>query len=646
MRGRLLCVGWCIAAVLAAGSAKAEDFTPEQRAFWAFQPVRDRTPPAVRDASWGRSPLDRFVLAGLEEHGLRLSPEADPRTLIRRVTFDLIGLPPTPEEVEAFAKEAAAKPQAAYEALVERLLASPHYGERWGRHWLDVARYADTTANDANAVMRYAWRYRDYVVAAFNDDLPYDQFVTEQLAGDLQPRTDDVALTTRRVIATGLLMLGPKALAETDKEQSRLDIVDEQIDVTGRTFLGLTLGCARCHDHKFDPFPTTDYYALAGIFRSTEPFRDEARNASMWQEWPLDQGPGRPPLLVMAPKEGKPTDLRVHKRGNRHNLGDIVPRRFPQILTPADRQPVFGDTSGRLELARWIASADNPLTARVMVNRIWQHHFGVGLVATSDNFGTRGAAPTHPELLDWLAAHFVESGWSVKAMHRLILTSSTYRQASAGREPPGTDPTNRLLWRMPRRLDAESLRDAILAVSGRLDRTVGGDEASEFLFHEGEVIDKARDFFRPNQVRPEHPYYTQSRRRSLYLPVVRNGLPDVLALFDAADPNAVTAVRTDTTTPPQALFLMNHPFVRESAVAFARRLLASAEDDVGRVRTGYVLALGREPLSQEMTDTLDFLKAYQGLAVSRGRSEVAAREAAWQSFCQSLFCRNEFLYVD
>jgi mono/diheme cytochrome c family protein len=629
----------------AQGQNTETTFTPEQRGFWAFQPVRDSAVPAVKNTAWVRSPLDAFVLAKLEAKGLQPAPPADRVTLLRRVTFDLTGLPPTPEEIESFVKDQSPD---AFAKVVDRLLASPHYGERWGRHWLDVVRYAETTANDANAVMRYAWRYRDYVVEAFNRDLPYDQFLVEQLAGDLLPATSDRALTVRRIIATGFLMLGPKALAETDKEQARLDIVDEQIDVTSRAFLGLTVSCARCHDHKFDPIPTADYYALAGIFRGTEPFRDDVANASMWQEWPLPVGPGETPLVVMAPREGKPTNLRIHQRGNLFTLGPVVPRRFPQILTPRDKQPAFGSQSGRLELARWISSKDNPLTARVMVNRLWQHHFGTGLVATSDNFGARGELPSHSELLDWLASRFVERGWSIKAMHRLLLLSSTYQMSSRPDERAlQVDPGNRLLWRMPRRrLDAESLRDSLLAISGRLDRTLKGDEASEFLYREGEVIDKKRDFFRPNQVKADHPFYTQSRRRSLYLPVVRNALPDVLALFDASDPNAVTAVRNDTTVASQALFLLNHPFVREQALAFSRRLLDAKLSDAERLALGYRLALGREPRDNERGDAAEFLKKYQSQAIAKGRTEAQAQTAAWQSLCQTLLCRNEFLYVD
>jgi hypothetical protein len=631
--------------LLPAGAAEPFRFTPEQKAFWAFQPVRAPRTPAVKAVAWPTSPIDAFILAKLEAHGLSPAPPADRRTLIRRATFDLTGLPPTPAEIDAFLADTAPD---AFDKVVDRLLASPHHGERWGRHWLDAARYADTTANDANAVMRYAWRYRDYVVAAFNKDKPYDQFLVEQLAGDLLPAADRDT-TVERVIATGFLMVGPKALAETDKEQTLLDIADEQLDVTTRAFLGLTVACARCHDHKFDPIPTLDYYSLAGIFRSTEVLRDRERNASMWQEWTPAPVPDATPFLVMAPREGKPADLRVHRRGSRGDLGPVAPRRFLQILAGEGHALPPTTQSGRLELARWIASRDNPLTARVMVNRIWQHHFGTGLVSTSDNFGSRGDRPSHPELLDWLAARFVADGWSVKAMHRLILLSATYRQSSNPkseiRNPKLVDPDDRLLWRMPRRrLEAEALRDAMLAVAGRLDRTVGGDETIDVVYQKGEVIDAKRGFV-VNTVNGGHPVYAVPRR-SIYLPVIRNALPDVLSLFDAADPNAVAAVRNDSTVPPQALFMLNNPFVREQALHFAKSLPADATDEAGRLRSAYERALGRPPSADELADATVFLGEYAGKLKAKGRPETEARLAAWQSYCQMLFCTNEFLYVE
>ena len=549
---------------------------------------------------------------------------------------------------------------------MNRLLESPNYGERWARHWLDVVRYAESTANDANAVMRFAWRYRNYVIDAFNRDLPYDQFLIEQLAGDLLPLTDSVETNTRRVIATGYLMVGPKALAETDKEQSRLDIVDDQIDVTGRAMLGLTVACARCHDHKFDAIRTTDYYALAGIFRSTEPFQNEVRNATMWWEFPVPQGEGKEPITVMAPKDSVPRNLRVHLRGNRFTLGAIVPRGTLQIVeatrdgeAPAEPRtanthgsagashsqdsPIAQSTnSGRMELARWIASPANPLTARVMVNRIWQHHFGRGLVATSDNFGTRGQRPSHPELLDWLASRFVESGWSMKSMHRLMCLSATYRRS--GEQDASVPPSNSPLFAR-RRLSAEELRDAMLAVSGKLDRTPGSNESGEFLVSKAENIGA---MILPNRVAADDPYYTTFAKRSIYLPVVRNMLPDVLALFDAADPNGVTAQRNETTVASQSLFLLNSPFVREQSRAFAERLLSSdkLQTDSQRVDAAHRLAFGRTASADEQAQAAEFLVNYLNAQSIQSRPEPERQLAAWQSYCQSLLCANEFLYVE
>ncbi len=650
-------------------------FTDAETGYWAYQPVHDVAPPAVIRETWIRSPVDRFFLNGIEGSGLEPALPVDRLTLLRRVTLDLTGLPPTAEEVAAFLADES--PQA-FETVVNRLLESPHYGERWARHWLDVVRYAESTANDANAVMRYAWRYRNYVIDAFNQDLPYDQFLIEQLAGDLLPATDSIETNTRRMIATGYLMVGPKALAETDKEQSRLDIVDDQIDVTGRAMLGLTLACARCHDHKFDAIRATDYYALAGIFRSTEPFQNENRNATMWWEFPVPQGEGKEPIMVMAPKETRPRNLRVHLRGNRFTLGDTVPRGVLQII--ADRQgeasaaPTgsfenasaatspsripdlqFSENSGRLELARWIASPQNPLTARVMVNRIWQHHFGRGLVTTSDNLGIRGERPSQPELLDWLSARFVESGWSVKAMHRLIVLSNAYQMrnvecgagseglrneedSSSGRTPDSAFRIHR------RRLSAEELRDAMLAVSGRLDRVPGSNESGEYLVSKAENIGA---MIMPNRLGADDPIYTTFAKRSIYLPVVRNMLPDVLALFDAADPNGVTAVRSETTVASQSLFMLNSPFVREQARALAERLLSEVnQTDEQRIERVHRLVFGRDPAPAESVQALGFLTAYITSAAGQSRPEASRSLMAWQSYCQMLMCSNEFLYVE
>ena len=634
--------------------AKKAKYTDAEKSHWAYQPVRGVAPPTVKNEAWVQTPVDRFTLAAMESHGLNPPSEVDKRTFLRRVTFDLTGLPPTPEEVDAFLTDAT--PQA-HETVVDRLLKSPHYGERWGRHWLDLVRYAESTANDANAVMAHAWRYRNYIIDAFNNDLPYDQFLIEQLAGDLLPPTESVAINTRRIIATGYLMIGPKALAETDKEQSRLDIVDDQIDVTGRAMLGLTLACARCHDHKFDAVRTSDYYALAGIFRSTEPFQNEVRNATMWWEFPIPQEAGVEPITVMAPKETQPRNLRVHLRGNRFTLGKVVPRGPLGIVaatsatTEGDVKPIIDPhqmSSGRLELARWIASPSNPLTARVLVNRVWQLHFGRGIVGTPDNFGSRGDHPSDPALLDWLTTQFLQSGWSIKQLHRQIVLSKTYRMQNAeswSKSESVPIPARLAAYQVRRRrLTAEELRDALLRTSGQLDLVPGRSESGDFLLSKAEDINA---IIRPNRVGSDDEFYTTFRKRSVYLPIVRNMLPDVLALFDAADPNGVTAVRNETTVASQGLFLLNHPFVRQQSQAFAARLLSDGQQsDEQRIELAHRLAYGRSAILIEKEDTTGFLRAFQESATLAEKSEAERRSMAWQAFCQSLLCSNEFLYVE
>ena len=620
-------------------------YSEAEKEFWAYQPVRDRSTPSVRNPHWGSTPIDKFILERLETAGLSAAPSADKRTLIRRATFDLTGLPPTPAEIDAFLHD---KSPNAFEKVIERLLASPHYGERWGRHWLDVVRYGETTANDANAVMRYAWRYRNYVIDAFNRDLPYDEFLIEQLAGDLLPPSPDLDKRIRATIATGFLMVGPKALAETDKEQSRLDIVDDQIDVVSRTFLGLTVSCARCHDHKFDAIRTADYYALAGILRSTEPFQDESRNATMWWEYPLFQPPGEPPYIVMAPRETTPRDLRIHIRGNRFTLGQNVPRGFPQVFTFDSEAKIDAAKSGRLELARWIADKRNPLTARVLVNRVWQHHFGRGLVATSDNFGTRGERPSHPELLDFLATRFIESGWSIKKLHRQIMLSQVYQQGIQ-QQPLAVqvDPDNRWLSHFSmRRLSAEELRDAVLTVSGQLDPSFGTSESATVLWKEAEVLDGKRGLA-ASRMQADHPFYTEFKKRSVYLPIVRNMLPDVLSLFDGADPNSVTAVRNDTTVPAQSLYFLNSPFIRQQSRSFAERVLAKTPvSDRERFDFANRLAFGRPASDDEAKSAGEYIHRYLAARKGSPGSDTERQLAAWQSYCQMLLCSNEFFYVE
>ncbi|WP_406695938.1 PSD1 and planctomycete cytochrome C domain-containing protein [Singulisphaera sp. Ch08] len=627
------------------------------RNFWAFRAPVDPPIPVVKNAAWPRSGLDRFLLAGIEEKGLQPAPLADKRTLIRRATFDLIGLPPKPEEIDAFLADEAPD---AFDRVVDRLLASPHYGERWGRHWLDVARYADSNGLDENVAYGNSWRYRDYVINAFNQDKPFAQFLREQLAGDLMPVEGDEAATHERLIATGFLSLGPKVLAEVDETKMEMDIVDEQVDTVGRAFMGLTLGCARCHDHKFDPIATTDYYALAGVFRSTKTMETFAKVAR-WYEIPLatkqDQArlaehakqvaaqkatidalarsaneklkasagagfvlPKAPePLYPQATKdelkrlrdalsaleksapvmpsamgvtEGPVADVRVHIRGSHLSLGEKVARRVPTVLASTGAPTFSASQSGRLELARWLTDPAHPLTSRVMVNRIWRWHFGKGLVSTPDNFGALGGRPSHPPLLDWLAQRFVESGWSIKAMHRIIMLSSTYRMSSTF-DPKGVqlDPENLLHWRFsPRRLEAEAIRDALLTVGSRLDPTMGGS-----------LLNVAnRGYFFDHTSKDATNY--DVGRRSVYLPIVRNHLYDAFDLFDYSEAGVTNGDRATTTVAPQALFMMNSELVDQTARTLATELLApKLSSDADRIGRLYLRAFGRPPEPAEVT---------------------------------------------
>ncbi len=990
---------------------------------WSFQPPADVTPPKPRRNRWILSPVDAFVLAKLEAARLSPAPPADKPTLLRRVTFDLIGLPPTPAEIEAFMADSSAD---AFAHVVDRLLASPHYGERWGRHWLDVARYADSNGQDENKAMANAWRYRDYVIQAFNQDKPFDQFVREQLAGDLSPPNDDEKTTFDRRIATGFLVLGPKMLAEQDKPKLVMDIVDEQIDVVTRAFLGLTVSCSRCHDHKTDPIATRDYYALAGIFKSTKTMGDLAfvskwnerpvatreeharyeaylkqtndltrqlsaavreaeeavrsrwhaqagdylagalaatrgelatntgqatevnpalhrptldrwiahltqsctntstsplapflpptndptqstasarrltnaisrfapansasspgaprfrpgrigpglrcsgnnflaqphapefepahltieawvlpespakdgetrrwlvnKNENEWveghyalmldglrpgaylnigggpnnmfavwsdgapippREWshlafsydgndlrlfvngqpagqtsirrprvpgksplhlgrrqdgynyftggldevaiyqralsapeiaarfrqpegpapsdliqrwsfdpvtdsereqwaneslrellfgfdgllvpPADKRPLFPPALAervarlesersslqtnappepavaLAVEDGAPGDLPVHIRGSHLSLGkETVPRGFLTVLNrtssdsnaigaPAHRIPP--GHSGRLELADWLTHPDQPLTARVTVNRLWQAHFGEGLVRSPDNFGVTGERPSHPELLDWLARQFIRDGWSIKRLHRLVLLSSTYQMSTAfDVRAAQVDPENRLLWRMNRRrLEAEPLRDALLAVSGQLDRTMGGSLVT----------------WRNADYTPDETVSATSRRRAVYLPVVRDRVYDVFTIFDFANPSVGVGKRMPTVVSHQALFFLNSPFVKEQSRHLAQALLATpGSTETSRVESAYQRVLGRQPTRTELERAKHFFQSTWPRPED-GRKESASSDHRtldlWAAFCQALFASNEFLYVN
>ncbi len=750
------------------------------RAFWAFQPPKDVPPPAVKRTDWPKSTIDAFVLAKLEETGLSPSPPADKRTLLRRASFDLIGLPPTPEEVEAFVNDDSPE---AFARVVDRLLASPHYGERWGRHWLDVARYGEDQAHSFQPrLYPNGFRYRDWVAAALNADMPYDRFVVEQIAGDLLDEPGRID----RLAALGFFALGPVYYGDPKK----FDQVDDRIDTMARGFLGLTVACARCHDHKFDPIPTADYYALSGVFLSTDyqeapaapreqveaydaaqaaidakgrevdsllqsesarihasetvdtllaalslrAYRDgekrpstqevakrdglESDRLGRWVAW-LDRSkdnarvaatlravadaggtsglgddeslravrhaaeefqrqvedvlsrrdaratidaadktllgrlfdekgplavrkdriekelppyaaatlaglraakdrlqkasPPRYPVVHTLQDAGKPVDANILVRGNPATPGPKVPRHFLTVLG-GDSAP-FGSGSGRMELARAIASPDNPLTARVMVNRIWQHHFGRGLVGTSSNFGKLGERPSHPELLDHLASRFVARGWSIKSLHREIMLSATYQQESRGdARSRDADPENRLLGRMSRRrLEVEAWRDALLAVSGRLDPAIGG----------------------PSRALDDR----DNRRRTYYGAVSRHDLSPMLRLFDFPDPNITGAERTRTTVPLQALVVLNDEFLVESGRALAARVNGLAEDDDGRIQKAYAILFGRPATDLERQIGLEYLSVPE-------LEPAPGALSRWERYAQALLGTNEFVFVD
>jgi hypothetical protein len=669
----------------------------EERRFWSFQPVKSYAAPEVRNRQWPRNDVDRFILARLEGRGLEPAPPADKRTLLRRVYFDLIGLPPSPEEVEEFLADESPE---GFEKVVERLLASPHYGERWGRHWLDLVRYADTAGDSSDYPVPQIYLYRNYVIDSFNRDKSYDQFLREQIAGDLLPAANEEE-RWEKTIATGYLAIARRFSVRPER-QTHLTIEDT-LDNLGKTVLGLTLGCARCHDHKYDPIPAEDYYALYGIFASTRyPFagseNDQEQKDLVYRQpaaevaavlrpyeerlSPLDaniaelreelrtifqSGEGativpvggrsledirkeirefqkqRRSILAEVPSlekafavaEGKPGNARVQRRGEPRNLAEEVPRRFLQVLG-GQTLPEDSPSSGRLQLAEWLTDPRNPLTARVIVNRIWQHHFGKGLVGTPSDFGRRGKPPAHPELLDYLARRFIESGWSFKALHRLIMLSRTYQQSSAA--PAATalaDPENELLGRFDRRrLDAESLRDALLHISGELDLSPGG--AHPFP--------------------PEHAWkYTQhepftgvyeTKKRSVYLMVQRFQKHPYLSLFDGADPNATTPERPATTTPLQALFLMNSPFVHAQSAKLAARLVRDIPEERARIVRAYRLILSRPPDSEELAKSEAWLDEVRRKLNPAGGPEAERETKALAALPRVLFATSEFLYLE
>lgn len=610
---------------------------------WAFQPVQRPALPEVKDPSWIRTPVDAFVLARLEQANLSPSSAAKKETLLRRVYFDLIGLPPSPDEIHEFMEDDSPD---SYERIVDQLLVSPRYGERWGRHWLDLARYADSSGFHQDFDRPSAWRYRDYVIDAFNKDKPYSRFVEEQLAGDLLPDA-----TVESWIATGFGRNGPsnddnmgKGLA---KEKYRMDQLDDVVSTTSNVFLGLTLGCARCHDHKYDPLAQRDYYQFLAYFDSTTPQR------LVLSDFQRDKPELRPhsskrdkltPISarVLTDRGQKKRTTHVLWRGDLRNLGPKVQANVPDVLRTKDTS----QTESRLTLARWITNAKNPLTWRVMANRIWAHHFGRGLVASPSNLGLRSERPTHPKLLDWLATELRHSGGSVKELHRLIVTSSTYRQTSqvVGDSDPGAklDPDNRLLWRMrKRRLESEPLRDAILATSGNLNLTMGGYGVKPRIRPELLVASQRNKWPVVKKEGPEH------WRRSVYVYVKRQLQLPFLELFDAPTTTHSCARRSQTLVPTQSLVLMNDEFVIEQAGYFADRVIREAGPDLhSQIGIAMERALGRKASSSRIETAVAFVTHQARILKSEGRKPEQAQRDALADFCQVLFNLSEFVHVD
>lgn len=646
-----------------AGAAAARVDLEEGRKFWSFQPLRVSAPPPVKNESWPRRRIDSFLLAAMEQRGLSPSPPTSAQVLVRRLYFDLLGLPPTPVEVEAFVKDES--PQA-FEKLVERLLASPHYGERWARSWLDLARYCDVGEPWGESKGK-PYLYRDWVVQALNADMPYDRFVKMQLAADLLP---DARPADRA--ALGFLGLAPQYWKELklDKDVIRTVVAEEweeRIHTLTSTFLGLTVACARCHDHKFDPITMEDYYGLAGVFASTrladrplladaeaapvlkarqqvqelekhlsklkaskqpddlkkiEELKneiDEIKKRTPHFDLPLAAAVAEASLYVLPDgphrtkleyKPGVAQDVAVQIRGNPANQGPVVPRRFLAVFTRESPKP-FTKGSGRLELAQALVHEAAPLTARVLVNRVWKLHFGTGLVETPSDFGAQGERPSHPELLDDLAARFVQNGWSLKWLHREIVLSAAYRQASvADAKKQAIDPDNRFRWRMNRRrLDVEAWRDAMLAATGTLDKSVGGPPL---------------DLGDP-----------KNTRRTLYGLVKRRELHDLLRLHDFPDPTIHSASRVPTTTPLQQLFTLNSPFLEQQAAALVKRLKHDVKQatPAEMIQHGYRLLFARPASTDEVRLGLEFLG-------------TTPSDVLWQQYAQVLLGSNEFLFID
>ena len=628
LRIAIVSVSALLLPALAVGQSRAE----KSRDFWSFQPVTRPAVPSVKRADWVRTPIDAFILARLEAKGLVPAPPADKIALIRRVSYDLTGLPPTPSEVDAFVADSS---NDAYADLVERLLRSPRYGERWARHWLDCVRFAETNSFERDTVKPFAWRFRDYVIRAFNDDKPYDQFVREQLAGD---EFDEV--TADSVTATGFYRLGAWDDEPTDRLQARYDELDDILTTTSQVFLGLTVNCARCHDHKLDPVPQEDYYRLLAFFHNIRPYHknEKPEGTSILRPIP-GQGDDRALCVMERGREAPETHVLI--RGNAHAKGDKVEPGFPRVLgTPDPKIPAAPEgvksTGRRTALANWIASDRNPLAARVMVNRIWQYHFGRGIVRSPNNFGNIGARPTHPKLLDWLAAEFAARGWRLKEMHRLILLSSTYRMSSRGNaDGLAKDPENDSFWRFDmRRLAAEEIRDSILAVNGTLNFEMGGPGVYTLIpkaVLQGQSIPGAGW----GKSSPE-----QRARRSIYIHAKRSLIDPMLASFDMADTDTSCPVRFSTTQATQALGMLNSDFLNREAALFADRLREEAGHQTKKqVRLALRLATSRKPTDAEIDRGVKLIAAL-------GDESGATAEAALNQFCLLVLNLNEFVYLD
>lgn len=725
--------------------------TPEDiskgKDFWSFKaPVRTSLK-ASKHADWAATDIDRHVAQLWDEHGLEPASDAEPTTLVRRLFFDLIGLPPSVKELDTFVANWKSNPESTISRTVDNLLQRPQFGERWGRYWLDIARYAESSGKEVDMTFPNAWRYRNYVIDSFNKDKPYDQFVREQIAGDLIPAKEDKQFA-EQLIATGFLAIGPKALIEQNPRQFQADLIDEQIDTTTRVILGVSVACARCHDHKFDPIPQSDYYALAGIFQSTEtlfggmrsqrnrqpsnliilPLNDpnpndkpisntelvslkkqlverekeyvEARRAqrqpdkskdgtagrsSFLSVAMLDQliaqingrintvdGDGKPMTLCMGVQAAdRPRDARLLVRGEIDQPAQEVKRGFVQVLCK-EQITLPPNTTGRREFAEWLTSRENPLTARVMVNRVWQHLIGNAIVREPENFGASGPAPSHPALLDHLAVNFMDNQWSVKHTIRSIVTSRVYRLSSAF---DGTrfeaDPENRYVARANvRRLDAEAIRDAILAISGQIElnrpkASLIASFGTTLIGPNGPAMippavlatatgsDSEKNPGLPNRMNAiraggrnpnANPFEAPNYFRSVYLPIARNSLPRALDVFDFAEPSLVVGSRETSSTADQALFLLNNPFVLEQCDALARQLVRMSSNQSERISQAFTLVYGRPATQNELRAAADFFRK-----ADDGKKTVAAEQRVFQAlsqFCQALVCSAEFRLIN